>query len=313
MKVKKWLSIILCSLTLISNAQYANIIGKIVDAETNKGLVNVNIYINDHLITNTSDLEGRFIINASGLQKNDIIKFSIVGYESKIIGLNEFNTIKSVKLNKSEIEIPEITILAQKSSKKKIVLNKFYKRKCYVSHMPVNNVWIKTRLNKGSINAFYFTLGKKNTPDYKIREIKICIDNACDTAFYKLKIFTNDKNKPGELLFEKPCLISGRKIRDIVRFDLSSYNLKMPTNGLYVGIEYHLIEQNAVAFNIDDKDVTRYYPFLNFQDKEGDVKYWVFNEGSWTEFQKNVRKNYVARDAPYTKSLVPAISLILEP
>ena len=116
MKATKTLLICLLSLTYIySYAQNRVIRGTVTDIDSGEKLYGINVIElseNDRVINGTiTDFNGEFIIQVKPNSKT--IKFSFIGYESKIVEIGNKTTLE-VKLSEQTTAIDEVTVTADK-------------------------------------------------------------------------------------------------------------------------------------------------------------------------------------------------------
>ena len=126
--------------------------------------------------------------------------------------------------------------------------------------------------------------------------------------FYKV-----DSNcLPGEEFLEKDFIVTVGKGVKKTSFNLISFNLVMPKNGIYVGFERLKIGKNKVEKTIKDAESnssviqTSFCPYVLYNSVERDYTF-TFSDGKWIkEFTPN-RLDTSSKTTVYE----PAINLIL--
>ncbi len=93
-----------------SLAQYIKYSGTVVDSLTGESLAFVNIIYNTRGTGNVSSIDGRFEINL--FQKPEFLKFSYVGYETKLIDIDSVDSQREliVELNPKAYDIDEVIV-----------------------------------------------------------------------------------------------------------------------------------------------------------------------------------------------------------
>ena len=123
--MKKIILLFLFSIYLV-NSLFAQVIkGKVIDRETLNPIRNANVFLEGTLMGTITDEEGNFEFDSKGLMNHPLI-VSYIGFESRVILLNEQHTNFSIPLRKKIVEINEVTVNAKlrKKSRRKM-LRKF--------------------------------------------------------------------------------------------------------------------------------------------------------------------------------------------
>ncbi|MBN2668543.1 MAG: carboxypeptidase-like regulatory domain-containing protein [Bacteroidales bacterium] len=117
--MSKILSIFLLIIPLVFFGQ-THIEGEIVDSETNQPLPFVNIVYNStQRLGTTSDLDGKFIINAkSAIQ---IVEFSFIGYQTQSIRIVASNPHLKIKLIPEALELQSVDVLPGENPAHRII------------------------------------------------------------------------------------------------------------------------------------------------------------------------------------------------
>ena len=101
-------ALLLFSFNLLSQNTFTEYKGTVVDLESKNGLESVNISLNSTNISTFTNNEGDFILKVPFDIKENIVVFSLLGYETKEVGLN------TLLKDNSKIELKlKITELAQ--------------------------------------------------------------------------------------------------------------------------------------------------------------------------------------------------------
>lgn len=115
----RYITIILLVLSLEVNSQ--SLKGRIVDDETNSGIENVHIVNPVNFRGTISDRNGFFEITKENYSDNIIV--SCVGYKDTVVSINKIGK-NVVRLRKSNIQIEEVSVIANKSEVISLGVNK---------------------------------------------------------------------------------------------------------------------------------------------------------------------------------------------
>lgn len=222
------------------NQSYAQTI-KVYDLDTNEPVPFVILSYFKNEVNIGSDYcnkNGFVIIKNNEFNK---IEISCIGYESKII--TDITIVDKVFLKKKVIALEEVVIL--NNNDKKILLGYTDKRK-KISISGSKGFEICEFINnpyksEKTIKSFLFKIKRKKSFRTAIR-----------LHFYNKK---DDKIAPGnEILKEDIIYYFDGKIKDLIEVDVSSYNIQLPSEGAFVGIEWlGIVDQNGSFIeNIDE-------------------------------------------------------------
>jgi hypothetical protein len=198
---------------------------KIYDIETNRpvSFVTVSYFKNDSFIdSDYCDENGFVVIKNKDFNKID---FSCIGYETKSI--IEISNVDTIFLKKKIITLNEVVIQNKKKSFS-FLGHSTKKRKISISGSKgfeicefIENPY-KT---EKTIKSFLFKI--KRRKDYK---------TAVRIHFYK-KLDT--KLEPNnEILKQDVVYYFDGKIKELVEVDVSNYNIELPSEGAFIGIEW---------------------------------------------------------------------------
>lgn len=291
MKIKRFLTL----LFLIPFSIIAQIKGVVKDSITGKPIPYVSIWVENENYGSTTEENGSFSINTSEKSKNLI--FSALGYEKKIIKISKSN---EVNLIQTPFQLEEIVISKRKETKQ-LEIGK------------TDNAILQAFDNGPRIDTKFFPY----YPSYKktrfIKKITIFTDSKIDNATIKIHFYNVDSNGfPAEELLDKDFIVSVNKGVNNTAFSLTKFNLKMPLDGLFVGFEKLILENNKLEKTIIDKNTNTtqiqktYFPFVlyNFVEKEF---LFTFSGGKWNR-QTNENDSSLPNKIMIYE---PAINLIL--
>ena len=278
-------------LLLISQFISAQVKGIVIDSISKKPISFVNIWVENENIGTTTEENGTFIINAVENNKNLI--FSALGFEKKIV---KAANATEVQLNPIAYQLEEVVLSRRKQTKE-----------LEIGRIP--DAIFEAFDNGPRIDVKYFPYSTNYSRIKYIKKVILLTDNRIERATIKIHFYSVDANGfPAEELFKKDFVVSVQKGVLKTRFDVSDFNLKMPKNGLFVGVEKLLIEKNKIEKPINDlnsnKTITqiKYAPFVLYNFVETDLLF-TFSGGKWSR-QTN-------EDHSKIKAYEPAINLLL--
>ena len=254
----------------------------------------VNIWVEGENIGTTSEEDGTFVIDSNDGNKNLI--FSILGFEKKTIKLSQ---AKEVVLQSITNELNEIVIVNKRETKQ-------------IEIGQVENAIFQAFENGPKIDVKYFSYNPKYKTTKYIKQVRVLTDSKLETASLKIHFYAVDENGlPGEKLLKKDFIVSIKKGGRNNKINVSDFNLTMPKNGIFVGFEKLMIENNKEEKTITDpntkatKVLRTYYPLLLYNYMDRDFNY-TFSGGKWIK-ETAETKGLSTKINAYQ----PAINLIL--
>lgn len=219
-------------LVFISFSAFAQIKGTIKDNTTKEPIPYVNIWIEGEDNGTTADENGNFILPfVTDISKR--ILLNSVGYAPAYMKISDIS--ETILLIPKPIELKEVNI-ANKTGKHHIVVNPLKKLKKVKSY------------NHGS-GARMLARYIPYKPEYEampyINKIKFPVEKYKKSFTFNLRLYSvNEDKSPGEPIYDENILITIPPNEKVITIDLSSLNIKMPQEGLYVVVERFLIKQN---------------------------------------------------------------------
>ena len=281
-----WLLLLLFSFYVSAQTK-----GIVIDSISKKPISFVNIWVENENIGTTTEENGTFVINAA--ESNKKLIFSALGFEKKTVKAANAN---EVQLNPIAYQLEEV-VLSRRKQTKELEIGK------------IPDAIFEAFDNGPRIDVKFFPyLTSYNRTKY-IKKVLLLTDNRIESATIKIHFYSVDANGfPAEELLKKDFVVSVQKGVLKTRFDVSDFNLKMPKNGLFVGVEKLLIEKNKIEKPINDlnknKTITqiKYAPFVLYNFVETDLLF-TFSGGKWSR--------QINEDNTKTKAYEPAINLLL--
>jgi len=130
-----------------------------------------------------------------------------------------------------------------------------------------------------------------------------------DRAKFRLRFYSVNPNtkKPEKDLIQKSIILESVKSYDYTSIDLSSLKMRIPEEGIYIGLEWLFIPYNW--YKKDEKDQLinkqrvedRFAPtFGGMYSKNQNFKVMIYGMGEWRNFEVRSKNN--------TENFIPAIS-----
>ena len=282
-------------LFLLFNLSFAQIKGVVRDSITGNPIPYVNIWVENENIGTTSQEDGTFELKTS---KEKQLVFSALGFKTKICKLSNTNEIV-LSLLVYQIENVEITKL--KNTKEiEIGVSKNIHHKYLSGDMP-------------SIFGKLFIYKPKYSETPYLKKIVFLSDSEKKNAKLKIRIFQLKDSLPDEDMLYEDVFVTVKKRRKENVVDVSKYKIKMPSNGIIIGLEWLIIEENKYSleytYNKTKRSSINYAPSLvvNYSEFENSFRYIG---GKWIRIKINKIK--IKETKPWdNKILTPAINIIL--
>ena len=283
------------ALILVTCSVSAQIKGLVKDSLSGKPIPYVNIWVENENIGSTSEENGAFLINT--ITKGKKLIFSTLGYEKKIIQASE---MMEVNLKPMAYNLDEV-IISKSIGTKEIEIGQ-YRNEIYQAFD-----------NGPKIDTKFFPYQSSYKKTKYLKQVTIYTDSRIENAMIKIHFYTvNAAGYPAEEMLDKEFLVSVKKGTRINRFDLTTFHLTFPKNGLFVGFEKLMIEKNKFEKIILDSNTNTtqvqktYFPFVLYNYVEREFLY-TFSGGKWN------RQSNTDSSNPSQKMMInePVITLIL--
>ena len=279
----------------------------VLDAHTSEKLPFANIMVSGHSIGTTSDIGGAFTLHLQQHHQDDTLVISYMGYETRKILVSEIPE-EGVYLYPRAIELN--TFRFAPGRERNAALNSFRNRDCFVPYdnsLVSGNYWLPHRPAEPTIQAMFFTSEfRKNA---FIKEVRVHVRSFSTPALFRLRLFQADENNlPGDDLLSENIIVESSRRSELIKIDMEKYNLVLPENGLFIGVELLIIPENLYYAVLPDASdsIALYSPFLSFfPTRNENVVYWIYSGGVWQTQQLQMTTQI--KNQGYR----PAISLII--
>ena len=165
--------------------------GRVIDPSDERPLTYVNIGVVDVPRGTISNENGKFELNSNDLAQESIVRFSMIGYESKTFNIKELITgFKTISLVKKTIELEEVAI-KWNGTTREIGTSKTSGIRSFCG-------WGGTDFGRGHELGLLMALGSKTI---KIEELNLKLHKqSFDTIVFRLHIRSLDSGLPAEEL-----------------------------------------------------------------------------------------------------------------
>jgi hypothetical protein len=185
---------------LCSYAQPYTIKGRVIDATTREALAFVNIVINTGQNGSVSDIDGKFTLHS--IEPVNMLRFSCVGYQLLQIKPDVTGKEIIVKLNKIEIELPEVIIKPGLNPANRIIKLVF-----------LNSIYNDPK----KLESFSYTSYDKMVFGPNLDSIPVTDSLLADTSFTKMKkIFESQHLFLMETVSKRKFLAPDRNFNKII-------------------------------------------------------------------------------------------------
>jgi len=272
-------------LLFLSISSPAQIRGIVVD-ESQQPVPYVNIWVENENNGTTADVNGDFTIFEKNTEK--VLVFSALGYET---AKQKGTEAAKVVLKQRPLQLQEVMIAGKKGNKT-ITVGDYKKGGINHFFSSGKNPWIVARY-------FPFDANSAKTP--YIKELTIMTDSEVDPAKFILHFYeVAEDGSPGKDLTGKILLIEAAKGKQNTVVKLDGYDLEIGKNGIFVAVEWLIIDENKYEFKMASNDAasgsytvsnfsgTRYEPRIGTIPSEESTS-WRFTMGRWSRFDKPIQ------------------------
>lgn len=276
----------------------AQLKGIVIDHKSKEVIPFANIWVENEDIGTSAGTDGEFLLNNADSTKWIII--SAIGYESKRGKLKQ--GLNTIHLNPKTIRLQEV-VVKPGNKNYQASIGKFNKRKINHYYGCGGNPWITAR---------YFEYKKEYKRTGFIKEIKVLTSSDVKDAKFNVRFYKrNVRGEPEDFLLEKYIIAVADKGTKITKIDISDLHIRFPAEGLFIALEWLIIEENKHEYVYTLADSKKKLSGLSYEPAFGTVQHetnegYVYVKGGWDQ-ESNLLKS---RDDE-TKFRMLAMELIL--
>ena len=267
--------ILLFLFTLSATAQ---IKGVVKDSITKEPIAYVALVYEKTLIGTNTNEKGEFELISNDAKT--II--SCLGYNSKTIKLSQTNEIF---LSPKTQEIQEVLVRNRKNTSK-IVIGEYHDSEISFANGGASQIWAKHIKYSDVIKTHPFIKSIQFTTKSKVKGAKL-----------KLRFFSTDnEGKPSDDIIFDEIIVTVKKGTHKNYVSLENYNISIPNEGIFIGFENLIIEENKYEFtyttpgsNKKIKGISYEPKIKGYEAKEYNV--WNINSRRITLFNSKYKKD----------------------
>ncbi len=285
------------------NAQEVLLEGSVMDSRSKDPIPYVNLSFLNTLKGTSTDEEGKFFIDIPTPYLEKQVHISSLGYKDTIVNAQKLYKEKKIFLVEESFELDEVVVSENFGNAD--VLN------------PITSYSLTSGFSSSAtpwVVALYFpNIGAQKKYMHTVTVfLKKDINFKRDAAKFRLRMYdvAPGTKKPNKDLLRKSIVLEANMEQEYVSIDLSSLQIKIPKEGIYIGIEWLFVPYNWYKTTSKDpltnKAVVedRFAPtFRGVYTKNQNYKAMVYGMGEWT--------NFSVKSKDMTQNFIPAISLKL--
>ena len=281
-------------LLLTSISLSAQVKGVVLDSISGKPIAYTNIWVENENIGTTSEENGTFSLD---IKEEKNIIFSALGYETKTLKSTE---IAKVSLVQKVYELEEV-ILEMPKQTKEIEIGNSIKRFYLPESQKIPWIFAKK-----------FNLDDEN-PDVKfVKDLIFYTYSEVEYGKFRARVYDiKDNGLPGEDLIYDEIIVNVKRGKKKTIVNVSKYNIQIPKEGIIVGFESLIIEENKClqkAREFKSKkviEIDNFSPHILYYYSDKEISY-ASRINKWT---KQLFSMYSNRDKK--EILAPAINITL--
>lgn len=275
--------------------------GNIYDSKTKQPIPYVNLSFLNTLKGTSTDEEGRFFLDVPKSYLEKRIHLSSLGYKDTIVAAKNLYENKRLALIEESFELEEVVVSENMGNSD--VLNPILSYSLTSGFSSSSTPWVLA-LYFPNIGAQPKSIDKVTIFFQKSKGF-----NGASSKF-RLRIYDIDgtTKKPNKDILRKSIILVSDEEKGFVSVDLSALKLKIPDDGIYIGLEwlfvahnwYKKIEKHPLTHKLKVED--RFAPtFGGVYNKNQNYKTMVYGMGEWT--------NFTVKSKDRAQNFIPAISL----
>lgn len=277
--------------------------GYVYDNKTKEPIPYVNLSFLNTLKGTSTDDNGYFFLDIPTAYLAKQVHISSLGYKDTIVNAKSVFLAKQFYLVEESFELDEVVLVQDYGDSE--VLNPITSYSLTSGFSSSSTPWVLALYfpNLGAVKKYvnkitiFFQQNNKFTRE---------------TSKFRLRIYDVDPitKKPKNNLLRKSVVLETYKSKEYVSIDMSAFNIKVPKEGIYIGLEwlfvphnwYKKLEKHPITNKVIVED--RFAPtFRGIYNKNQNYKVMVYGMGAWNPF--------LVKSKDHTQNFIPAISLKL--
>lgn len=270
--------------TFISVAQ---IKGTVIDNTTKQPIPYVNIWVEGEDTGTTADENGAFSITADPSKK---IYLNVLGYTPAYVNIADIKDI--IAMMPQIVQLEEVIVTNHKTGKKRLLINPLKKLKKVDTHYSGSTYRMLARhipyKPEYAHTPYLHTL---RFPTQKYRK----------HFMFNLRLYSvGEDGAPGEPIYPDNIIVNIPANKKEVSVDVSTLNIRMPEDGMFIVAEKYLIKQN-ISGTVYEKVLDENNKLIPEKDRKylydlfGPVficEQTVTNDDGWVYYKEGWHKGY---------------------
>jgi hypothetical protein len=275
---------------LISFSAFAQIKGTIQDSRTKEPIPYVNIWVENQSSGTSADENGNFSLPETDASKS--IVFTAVGYGTKTLKITEVSG--TIYLTPQAIELDEVVIESRKNTEKITIGSLKDAEKNHYYGINGANPWMHA-------NFYEYKPEYANAP--YIKTIKLITSTEHKGSSFNVRLYDVDENGyPGDYLYDENIICYPKNGKSTYTIDISKLNIRFPEKGVFIALEWLIIEQNRyelvekIKFDANGNKIELkpedyikrdvYTPSFAIAYADDKIIPWVYINGKWGKYSK---------------------------
>ncbi len=266
-------ALLLLTLQLFAPSIFAQVRGVVLDRESQQPIPYANIAIEGKSYGTTSNLKGEFVITES-LSSGRVV-ISAIGFSTVLVDIDGEELV--VNLEPKYYQIDAVVVRPRKN-RKELVVDKLNNDASH-SFACNGHAWI---------NAKFF----EPKPEYSdfpfVKQIRILTRSAIRSAKFNVRLLAaNENGEPGDEILNQNLIATARLGKRSVTIDLTQWNIQFPTSGLFVALEWLIIDDNKYEYTYTirgekgkHKGIWYEPKFIMYQNPS-ESNTWGYHGGTW--------------------------------
>ena len=270
------ISVVLFLLSL-AFALKSQVSGVIKDKETKRGIPFVNIQSKESRKGTNSDQSGKFRLK---LSETDTLVFSAIGFQTKMVPVKKM--AEHIYLQAISYALPEVPVNGQTME--------------YVIGRVKKQIF---SYGSSALKDYPYMIGRyfKYQEDFSqypyLKSIEVLTDSDIDSALFNVRLYIADSlGFPAEQLVNKNLLVHAAKGYEFTQIDVEKQYLKFPHSGLFVAVEWLVLEENEYTLTYRDSrtkkkvETTYLAPKFALDNDRGEGDYYTYYMGKWKKHKE---------------------------
>jgi len=272
------ISFLIISLLIISSSLFSQTScnGVIIDKNTNRKVPFANVYLSNKAVGTYSNNQGVFSLEAT---PEDTIIISVIGYEKRSIPVQELENLnREIYITPKHYNLDEITVHVDKKARRNKILlgnSQLKKATTLIAH-------------SGAEYAVYIPNDLQT--EALISEVVLNLKSrGRETPVFRIHLYAVDKEtkQPGDDLLNQDLTGMITKSRNIKKFDLQKYNIVLPKDGVFVGVEWiGKLTKNDVFID-DVNDIKLAVPISFEKEQSNTFSRSAYYANRWNQTSRN--------------------------